>query len=903
MQQQKEHAGDEESLVFPLADACRAAARRITVVQDTRRARPWRVTTVVPPTSDLAAALLAAEHSTQKSRNLHSAARSMPAHALPPTVIAYALPLNALKTASRLVPPALVPLLPTPCVLIVLDRPVAQTNVLLGEGDDINEEELPSMTATTSESVPVVSMPGALSLVSAGRVPGSLTQRRSPDDMDVDETDAFHPDLLGETPAAEGDEMGYGEPAPLDATLYPIPAPVASALVSMLLAEAMQSTAPPPNNGGIPMVIPTPDGGAVGLLLRSRDDPPSSSDSSSLPSFFAASLLLTPPVRVPIVSPPLAPAYPATTPVSDILAQLAFRAADVVAARVVAHYDLAPGVSVTSEWTGAGDRARTFLAANLGLGGFATGTSPSPLASAGTAVSAATGVAAATGIVLGGQYGLEGAPPRVALVLRPGPRMGTRATRKLRRDLARCLRWHSLGTAHDGDVDAAVRADADSPSTSTAADSGPDLRDEYAGTGRGHDDNDQSEALAIGPKATVAGAAKRARRGAPLVESVPEFFASLRNPLPFSHADADPRSESSDDNDGVDNRDRSRTLLATPGWIPGVDDLDSEPLTIPPRADLDFTERMWHFLTGAASLADMLAAFVALVEQLEAGAHFPQLAATNGTELAVALRELMHLSTMQRHSVEYADAADRVGSLFGNLLHNTLAAAVEIGMYKLGRDYAHAMHVLGVSAAGGRVAEWRAMEAHEQTVVLQAWRRATERVAHVKSAAPSTPTAILESIADDAVAEAIALLSGDAELPTHDDGDHRERPPEFDYVLSTYSTESAAFVQALPPPARWTVSLGATASSPANSRGGTESTFDAVWTIQVIRSDDHYGLELSAEEQRVAAAYRHAVAAANYSSRGGSGNGSGYGDPEGDPAADIEVARYYIQAGYSEALF
>ena len=105
------------------------------------------------------------------------------------------------------------------------------------------------------------------------------------------------------------------------------------------------------------------------------------------------------------------------------------------------------------------------------------------------------------------------------------------------------------------------------------------------------------------------------------------------------------------------------------------------------RGNLDFTERFWNFLQTPTEKVDLIDAFTAVVEELETGRLVPFIHKENTTSFGSVIRNLIKLSRQQTAS-DLNDQKEAIGQVFDQWLETPMDVLVELGIWKLKRDYA-----------------------------------------------------------------------------------------------------------------------------------------------------------------------------------------------------------------------
>ncbi|CAG8474402.1 6956_t:CDS:10 [Paraglomus brasilianum] len=157
------------------------------------------------------------------------------------------------------------------------------------------------------------------------------------------------------------------------------------------------------------------------------------------------------------------------------------------------------------------------------------------------------------------------------------------------------------------------------------------------------------------------------------------------------------------------------------------------------RKDLDFTEKLWNFCQGAKNHTDLVAALAVVFEELEAGKLQPTCHKDNHSSFANTIRECLKLARIQT-STDYNDVKEHIHDIFNFWLGQPLECMIEIGLFKLKRDYCY--HLIG-----NDLVTWSELEPFldatqqlsEQIERLRQLHRIVETWSFVKRALPQVP--------------------------------------------------------------------------------------------------------------------------------------------------------------------
>ncbi|TPX64768.1 hypothetical protein SpCBS45565_g05665 [Spizellomyces sp. 'palustris'] len=115
-------------------------------------------------------------------------------------------------------------------------------------------------------------------------------------------------------------------------------------------------------------------------------------------------------------------------------------------------------------------------------------------------------------------------------------------------------------------------------------------------------------------------------------------------------------------------------------------DLDASS-ALPPRPDLDFPERFWKFTHEVAmNRNDLAIALTAVIEELETGRLQPMVNKANHSSFARIIRDCYKLVRMQT-APDFDEQKEAISRTFDYWLEQPLELMVEIGIWKLKRDY------------------------------------------------------------------------------------------------------------------------------------------------------------------------------------------------------------------------
>ncbi|KAI9347352.1 hypothetical protein BDR26DRAFT_855099 [Obelidium mucronatum] len=116
----------------------------------------------------------------------------------------------------------------------------------------------------------------------------------------------------------------------------------------------------------------------------------------------------------------------------------------------------------------------------------------------------------------------------------------------------------------------------------------------------------------------------------------------------------------------------------------------------PPRTDMDFTDRMWSFCSGATSYED-LSKTIKLISNCSSNGTISK---QNTTKLASIVRDCLKF-TRTNISASYSQQQESLFSVLDAFVQSPLEYLVEIGITKLKRDYCfssnHSTHSLDPS--------------------------------------------------------------------------------------------------------------------------------------------------------------------------------------------------------------
>ncbi|KAJ3158567.1 hypothetical protein HDU86_002792 [Geranomyces michiganensis] len=138
------------------------------------------------------------------------------------------------------------------------------------------------------------------------------------------------------------------------------------------------------------------------------------------------------------------------------------------------------------------------------------------------------------------------------------------------------------------------------------------------------------------------------------------------------------------------------------GDASGTFDLDTAN-ALPVRSDLDFAERFWRFAQeNGSSRSDLAVILNGVIEELETGKLRPMVNKTNHSSFARVIRDCYKLVRMQT-APDFDDHKEAISRTFDYWLEQPLELMVEIGIWKLKRDYS--FHLIG-----GDVASWEQLD-------------------------------------------------------------------------------------------------------------------------------------------------------------------------------------------------
>lgn len=121
--------------------------------------------------------------------------------------------------------------------------------------------------------------------------------------------------------------------------------------------------------------------------------------------------------------------------------------------------------------------------------------------------------------------------------------------------------------------------------------------------------------------------------------------------------------------------------------------------SLPVRADLDFTEKLWNFCSTVSSEDDLRAVLGATFDLLDRGEIFPMVHKSNESALAGLVRDAIKLSRTKASSRDHNEQRGLLSQTFQSWLSRSLQCTIETGLCKLKRDYVHYL-------VGNDVATW-----------------------------------------------------------------------------------------------------------------------------------------------------------------------------------------------------
>ena len=104
------------------------------------------------------------------------------------------------------------------------------------------------------------------------------------------------------------------------------------------------------------------------------------------------------------------------------------------------------------------------------------------------------------------------------------------------------------------------------------------------------------------------------------------------------------------------------------------------------RKDYDFTEVLWDYCKNAASIDDLTNVLMSVMDGLEDLSLQPIIHKSNHTALGEICRDCLKLSRIQT-SLDAVTAKERISESCDYWSSNVLECMVEIGLYKLRRDW------------------------------------------------------------------------------------------------------------------------------------------------------------------------------------------------------------------------
>jgi len=107
-----------------------------------------------------------------------------------------------------------------------------------------------------------------------------------------------------------------------------------------------------------------------------------------------------------------------------------------------------------------------------------------------------------------------------------------------------------------------------------------------------------------------------------------------------------------------------------------------------PRKNLDFTDKLWKFLINASSSDDLNDAWTAVLEELETFRLQPMVHKSNLSKFANIIRKCLKLAHTQT-SPDVYDQKESISETFDIWQRQPMECLVEIGIWKLKRDYCH----------------------------------------------------------------------------------------------------------------------------------------------------------------------------------------------------------------------
>ncbi|KAI9202345.1 uncharacterized protein BJ171DRAFT_183339 [Polychytrium aggregatum] len=154
--------------------------------------------------------------------------------------------------------------------------------------------------------------------------------------------------------------------------------------------------------------------------------------------------------------------------------------------------------------------------------------------------------------------------------------------------------------------------------------------------------------------------------------------------------------------------------------------LGGDPL--PSRSDADFVEKIWELVVNHCSdLSDFQDALTSVISELEEGKLLPMIHRSNHTGFGQQIRECLALSRMNQLGKDYEARKQMVQGVFDTYLENPGDCLLEIGVWKLKRDYTH--HLIGNDLANWGDLEFFLDASHgmsQQILLLQCLHQVVE---------------------------------------------------------------------------------------------------------------------------------------------------------------------------------
>lgn len=106
------------------------------------------------------------------------------------------------------------------------------------------------------------------------------------------------------------------------------------------------------------------------------------------------------------------------------------------------------------------------------------------------------------------------------------------------------------------------------------------------------------------------------------------------------------------------------------------------------RTDLDFMDHFWKLVQPLETKSGLVDALTAIIEELEQARLFPMISKHNKSNFASVIRTCISLSG-QKTSGDYMNQKQVLGETFDYWIEEPYELIVEIGIWKLQRDFIH----------------------------------------------------------------------------------------------------------------------------------------------------------------------------------------------------------------------